>query len=163
MVLTTLVLMIATAGCAWKGGDNPAPTAEPPQNGWQATPAKIRVYPSTRFVRDGDAIVLEARVELLDEMGDSSKGVGRFNFELFPPPRARLDPVGTRLYAWTVELLTLEDQRGAYDPIARAYLFRLKVDGSGVAGKDTVLHVTFVPAAGPRLEAQATIPGQAKL
>lgn len=152
-------LVCALAACQWKGG--PRPTTRPatqPSGVWRAEPVAMRVYPSSRFATDDDgAALLEARIELLDEMGHSVKGAGVFHVELWSEGKA-LASGGERLYAWDVPLLTLADQRRHYDPVTRAYLFRLSLDEAGVPRRPTVLRVLFTPVDRLRLEASAALP-----
>jgi len=146
-------------GCVWKGGAKPPyPTGLNPSAAWEAGPFKMRVYPSTRFDQDAGESVLQAMVELVDEMGDPVKGVGVFRFELFSGKGANDLRIGQRLYSWDVSTATLEDQRAHYDSITRSYLFRLKVDDTGTAHRETLLQVMFTSSQGRRLEASSTLP-----
>jgi hypothetical protein len=164
-----LVLTLTLAGCAWKGGrSGPAedaandPQADNAGAAWVAQVQQMRVYPSTRFAREAGQPVLEARVELLDGMGDSVKSSGQVRFELFAGDAAGQGRrTGQRLYAWDVTLRTQEDQVRYYDPVTRAYVFRLRVENLAPARKATWLHIVF-RTLGPqnqRLEADALLTG----
>ena len=148
------------SGCVWKGGPPTTDHLAPPgfDQVWRSRPQHMRVYPSTRFVQDGSGSVLEARIELTDEMGDPVKGTGRFRLELFTHSQAGHTGMGRRLYSWDVSVLTLADQRLHYDAITRAYLFRLRLDETQTAASHTVLQVTLMASEGWRLESQATLP-----
>lgn len=158
------MLLIAgiLGGCsaaAWKGGstaDDPAPRYLG-DNIWSPRPTKLRVYPSSRFDPRGEMAVLEARIELLDEMDDSIKGVGVLHFELYAGGSANRPGTDRKLYAWDVSLLTLVDQRRHYDSITRGYSFRLKMDDVEAPQTATTLLVWFEPTAGKRLEASAVL------
>jgi len=150
------------AGCTFKGEPSVASAADanPASSHWLSRPTAIRVYPTTRFVRQGlpaggEAAVLEARIELFDEMGDSVKGSGEFRLEL----KTASGPVaaGNVLYTWRVELRTIEDQRTHYDPITRGYLFRLRLDDLAVARRSTLLSVSYTDPAGRHFTAEAGI------
>jgi hypothetical protein len=169
------LLALLAGGCAFKG-DKPAgsggsgvgedgliaatnPAGGVASNGekaWQVKPVRMRVYPSTRFVRDKGAALLEARVELLDDAGDPVKGVGDFRFDLFGAGRAGEPTMGQRLYSWDVSMLSLDANRQHYE-ITRTYLFRLKLDDLSVTQSPVRLLVTFMPAGGGRLETRALI------
>jgi len=124
---------------------------------WQAAPVRLRVYPSTRFVKEKGRSILEARLELLDQMGDPIKASGLFRIELYRVDESLGNAPQRLLYTWTADTLTLELQREHYDPITRGYLFRLGVDDIKIAGESTFLKVAFTPEVGPRLDAEAVI------
>lgn len=125
---------------------------------WHPAPDQMRIYPATRFVQDQGQLVLEARIELLDAMGDSIKGAGRFHFELIGPPHLGRSVSDRKLYSWDVPLLSLEDQQRAYDRVTRTYLFRLKMDQKYMPRGVATLKAVLMPSAGDRLEAQAKLP-----
>jgi hypothetical protein len=153
-----MVLMILP-GCTWKGGQGDfRGEGDLGSRVWRAKPVRMRVYPSTRFVQEGDRSILEARLELMDEMGDSVKGAGRFRIELFAGGWVDIPGVGQRLYDWEVETLKLADQRLYYDAITRAYLFRLRLDDNTTALRSALLHVMYASPDGARLEAHAVLP-----
>lgn len=155
---SAVIAAAAFAGaCEFKGGS--AVGERPALSGavWQPSPTTIRIYPSTRFVQDAGNTVLEARVELLDEMNDSIKGAGAFQFELYAAQRASDATIGGRLYAWDATVATLEQQRQFYDPITRAYVFRLRLDDPALSRRATLLRVLYTPPVGSRLEAEATL------
>jgi hypothetical protein len=117
---------------------------------WVPRPVALRIYPSTRFVNEGDTTLLEARIELFDQMGDSIKSSGQLRFELHGGGTAGLD-TGRLLYSWEVALADLEDQRQYYDPIVRGYLMRLRLDSDQISRSRVELRVTFQPVLGERL------------
>lgn len=157
-----LAALIALTGCISLSSDAGRSSAGKPgvsrsdttPHHWVAQPVRSRVYPSTRFVREEDAAVLEARIELLDEMGDPIKGVGHWHFELFAGDHRRDGMVSQRLYAWDVPMMLLDEQRLYYDRITRAYLFRLKIDSLAPTRRTTTFYATLVTPDGTRLEAQ---------
>lgn len=124
---------------------------------WQPLPVSIRVYPSTRFIKESGRAVLEARFELYDDMGDPVKSAGTFRIELLSVDEALGNAPRRLLYTWNAEVLTLDQQREHYDPITRGYLFRLGVDDLRIARQATLLKVTFSPVDRPRLDAEAVI------
>ena len=158
-----MLLLGAQAGCVFKGARQiflPQPTRP---DVWRPQPVRIRVYPSSRFNTDSDnqTVVLEARIELLDDMDDAIKGVGQFHFELLGDPGRGRTALDRRLYSWDVAVFTLEQQTRRYDKVTRTYLFRLKVDEPFLPPKDTTLKAVFVPPTGHPLEDQTIIPGTA--
>lgn len=142
------------AGCEWKGGPFAATPATQPADMFHPAPKTLRVYPTSRFVQENGRTLLEARVELLDEMEDSIKAVGDFHIELLAAGKASGASVGQRLYSWDVAVTTITDQKRFYDRISRAYLFRLSLDDAPQPRRDTLLKVTYMPVTGPRIEAQ---------
>ncbi len=158
--LAVVVLGLAVSGaggCTFKGG-NGLGTPLGLGGAWTPRPVSMRVHPSTRFVkREGDP-VLEARVELLDEMGDATKASGEFRMELYAGTTPGGEAPARRQYAWTVTLTTLADHERAFDPITRSYRFNLKLDDMSIARRRSRLVVTLTPADdGPRLTAEAEV------
>lgn len=149
---------LSLAGCEFKGGESD-PAGQLMDGYWQPWPAALRVYPSSRFVVDQDAgrTVLEARIELRDEMDDAVKASGDVRFELFASD-ADEDVFERRLYRWDVQMRTLEAQRTHFDGVTRTYLFRLELGDTAPAGQP-MLRVTFTAADGRRLQAEAPIDG----
>ena len=150
-----VAMLVVLAGCTWKGGaDNgPAETGEV----WSIRPVSMRVYPSTRFIESEGRTMLDTRIELLDEAGDTTKGVGRFRFDLLSTDGPRGGDSGTRLYSWDVPMLTLEQNKAHWDPVTRAYLCRLSIDEPEVAKEAVRLRAILNTAGGDRLEAEAVL------
>ncbi len=147
------------AGCIWKGGERVGDLSNLDISSvWKIEPVRIRVYPSTRFIATDEQSILEARVELIDEMGDPIKATGLLRLELFARHMAGDPGIGRRLYVWDASILTLEEQRSYYDSITRTYLLRLKLDDEATARRDTILDVTFTSTEGQRLETQSALP-----
>lgn len=161
VILAILIVPVLMAGGCQSKGDPLRRVVRPvegvPNEPWVLTPVSMRVYPSTRFVKENNQALLEARVETLDEMGDSIKAVGRFRLELFDPARKREVNIGQQLYSWDVPMWTLDQQRQCYDPVTRAYRFRLILDTPTPPADPLILRVTFTDQRNRRLEAQASI------
>ncbi|MEM9415888.1 MAG: hypothetical protein AAGA29_10490 [Planctomycetota bacterium] len=150
-------------GCAPKGSAIDSGTRTPVQPGPGATPAdaalpawfpravNVRVHPATRYVVDRDELILEARIELLDQQGEPIKDVGRFICEL-----GAIDDSGEievangrpRLIRFDLDVLSAEDHAEYWDPVARAYVLPLQVGevDPGMAGGMSRLWVRFQPA-----------------
>lgn len=156
MLLLSLALL--STGCAFKGDLANEATRRNAGSSWRPSPETIRVYPSSKFARVEEQLIIEARVELIDEMGDPTKSSGVVLFQLKTTGNASGRSEPKQLYKWDIRLMTLEDHQLAYDPITQAYLFRLKCDQKNVPTVPTTLHVTFVRPQGQRLDAQAILP-----
>lgn len=139
------------SGCLSSKGQGPVAVSETMADVWEPAVRSIRIYPSTRFVTEAGQPLLEARVELFDEMGDSIKSSGSLRFELFAAGHAPGIEVGRLLYSWDVSLLSLEDQQRYYDPITRGYLFRLRLDSAEVTRREVLLRATVQPPTGERM------------
>lgn len=155
-----LVGLWAFAGCEFKGDASGRPMHGniAQADAWQPEPMELRFYPTTRFVMRDDTPILEARIELLDAMGDSVKAAGTVSFELVEAPNPLGGGMKRRLYSWEgIELLTLEHQRTYYDAISRGYRFHLRLDNYELSEYSTLVKVTFTPVVGERLMDQKVI------
>jgi len=149
-------MLLVLAGCQFKGAGVDAAGGAAGEV-WRPRAESLRVYPSTRFVEQGGQTLLEARIELLDQMGDAIKSAGTARFDLFASDESGR-ALGQRLYEWRIALDTLQDQRNHFDSVTRTYRFRLRLDTEAPTEEPTVLRVTFQRAAdGKRLAAQAPI------
>jgi hypothetical protein len=142
-----------------KGG--PGEPGTSPQIDWPFVPVSMRIHPFTSIEYDAEheTVVLEARVELLDRLGDMTKGVGDFRFELYKASeRATSLPVQEEmLYVWNVSMLTLAENQQYYDPITRTYAFRLKMQQVPPPGTAVRLFGHFADPAGRRLKTTANL------
>ncbi len=154
----TVAAAALLAACQPKGATTLSADPASSQAGvWQPVATTMRVYPASRFAAAGGKVVLEARIELLDEMGDSIKGAGRFHVSLMDKQREGLSQVDRQLYTWDVSLLSLTDQQRYYDTVTRTYLFRLKMDEQVQPSHDTRLKVTFTSAHGRTFQAHSVM------
>ena len=157
VMLGGCLLMWGSGGCVESKagaarGDGPAVADDGEMaDAWRPQPVALRIYPSTRFVRERDTPLLEARIELFDEMGDSIKSSGQVRFELFAAGYAPGIDVGRLLYSWDIALADLTDHQRYYDPITRGYLFRLRLDSAQITRREVLLRLTFQPLEGARL------------
>ena len=150
-----LCVMLMT-GCEFKGADAEG-TVEAATAYWHPQAVGLRVYPSTRFVESDSRTILEARIELRDQMGDTVKAAGDVGVELFTADDGSRR-TGQRLYRWDVSMQTLADQRLYFDSVTRTYLFRLETADGQVAHQPTMLRVAFTRASdGRRLQDEALI------
>ena len=153
--LTPMFLAGALIVTGCKGDPTQQPHTNPTGGDyWRIKPAQMRVYPSTRFVVNEGQVVLEARIELFDEMGDSVKGVGHFHLELHTAGEKK---ASKRLYTWDVSARTLAEQRRYYESITRAYLFPLKLHSDKAPDREVSIEVIFTTPRGRRLVTQAKL------
>ena len=137
----------------FKGG--PLIEPDPTTGVWSAAPVAVNIYPGTRFIMEDDKPILDAGLELVDDMGDSVKAPGTARFELYESGTG--DTLGRRLYAWDVNVLTPADQRTYYNRVIRAYNFRLGVDDLEAQKVPTILQVSYDLANGNRLQTREKI------
>lgn len=160
-LLVIAAMILSTSACAqWKGGPfarhGPSTSADDDAP-WEPSVARLRIYPPSGLVRDGQTTLLEARIELLDDMGDSLKASGHYHFDLASPSRSGVVGTGDRLYSWDIAVLTRKQQTQFYDPITRAYLFRLKLDQPVDKQMATVLRLTLTKTDGQQLTVEAPL------
>lgn len=164
LLMSAVLFAASLSGCAPKGTSVDAGTRTPIQPGpgtareaeklpdWFPRAVNLRVHPATRFVvEERDGLVLEARVELLDQQGEPIKGVGRFVCEFAPVgDGGEVERIGgdPRLFHFELDVLSAEDHAVYWDPIARAYVLPLKIGqrDPDLPGKVVRLWVWFDPA-----------------
>jgi len=127
---------------------------------WPFAPVAMRVHPFTSITFDPEqnSLVLEVRMELLDQVGDVTKGVGDFRFELYADKlKASLRGVDERLNVWDGPVSTLEQNRQHYDSITRTYSFKLRLDPAPPADQKLRLVAQFTDPSGKRILAEAPL------
>jgi hypothetical protein len=136
---------------------------------WPFVPEAMRVHPFTTIgpAGSGESMLLEVRMELLDQVGDPTKGVGDFRFELYKiAAGAAREGEDVRLFQWDAPMTTLEQNRRHYDPITRTYTFKLKLAEPVAPHQRLRLVVQYTDQRGHRLTAEAPMtytPGAADL
>ena len=120
----------------------------------------MRIYPSTRFVYRNGSTILQARIELLDDMSDSVKSSGQIFFELYGISGGGGVATPKSLYSWSVAVRTRDDQISFYEPVVRAYLFRLSLSEHWPPKRQAKLRVLFTPNQGRRLETSSVLVGK---
>lgn len=154
--------LVLAGGCVPKGSAVNPGTRTPIQSGtspdgsrggpsWFPRAVDLRVHPATRYVEDHGELLLEARVELLDQQGEPIKDVGSFYCEL-----AAVDENGQlvmvegqpRMLKFSLEVMTAAQHAEYWDPVARAYIVPMQIDEADrdFTGGLTRLWVTFRPA-----------------
>jgi hypothetical protein len=140
------------AGCPPMRGDNSAvvPT--------QLLPREIRLHPFTgtrTFDPAGGLRGVEARVEVINHLGEPTNAFGNFLFMLYAFRPHEADPRGQRLDAWAIELAGTKENLQYWDSLSRTYKFPLVLREPLPVGKQAVLEVYFQdpaqPASAPRL------------
>ncbi len=157
LLITLLLLVVGCSWLPWKGDAGKDGVIKDDGSVWQPGPVAMRFYAATRLAQHDTGPVIEARVEFVDALGDTTKGVGRFHFELSPIEHQGQTDIGQRLYTWDTEALTLTQQREHFDAITGTYYFRLSLDAASAVGQKLRLAATFAPVEGPRLEAEMTL------
>lgn len=161
--------LMLLAGCARPirvFGNRPSRHAPPADE--QITmllPHKIDILPFTKPASfDDDAIPdgIEVVLRPLDNVGDQTKAIGQFRFELYHYRRASSDSRGESLGQWNIAVDTPAAQEQHWDRITRTYRFRLEWTGKQPQPGKYVLEVTYIAPWGQRLSSlytlQATVP-----
>ena len=152
--MAVVVPALMLAGCAT--GPRTVGTGTLSADAWVPVPSSVRVYPSTRFVKEAGTPLLETRIELFDQMNDSIKASGLVECRLFATgPRGTA--TGDELYAWHVTMSTLADQQEFFDLITRGYVYQLKLDDFELASRSCILKIAFTTIDGRVLEAEAEV------
>ncbi len=155
VLLAAMTLAVGCSWMPWKGGSERA--VKDDGRTWQPQPIIMRVYPTTRIAPHAQGPVVEARIEMIDALADTTKGVGNFHFELAPVEHLGQTDTGQRLYTWDTEVRTLAQQREHFDPISRTYHFRLAMDAVPAATSKLRFVATFSPVEGQRLDAETLL------
>lgn len=87
-------------------------------------PADMRVHPLTHMTRDRDGeLMLVCHIELRDTWGDSVKGVGELELQLYGPGAEEGEVVHDA--SWSVSLYDLQRNMDLYDRATRTYRIQL--------------------------------------
>ena len=90
-------------------------------------PASLRIHPLTRVDRDNaGAAWIYCHLELRDAWGDTCKGVGALQLQLYRPVGGRASGLGTQELAWDIDLSDLDKNASFFDPATRTYRFPLQ-------------------------------------
>jgi len=163
LVMLGCVLAGFVGGCEdvqLKGGRNPVEEFQQATT-WPFVPMQMRVHPFTAVEvdRGDEGVRLEARIEMLDRLGDVTKAVGDYRFELYQMERDFYEnpAEGKLLYQWSAPMTTLEQNRRHWDSITRTYLFKLQMDQLPRVDGRLVLVTNFTDPGGRHLRAQAVV------
>ena len=162
-VLVVLIAMGLTClgGCGevvWKGGGIESRAVD---RAWPFLPETIRIHPFTSIAFDPNAemYVIEARVELLDRVGDTTKGVGDFRFEMYRGLEGGTSGEAERelLSIWSSSISSFSDNAAHYDGITRTYWFRLEMHEPLEDRGNLFLVALFTDAGGRRMSAESVL------
>ncbi|MCP3904150.1 MAG: hypothetical protein GY715_11005 [Planctomycetes bacterium] len=141
-----LLVLVALTGCQNPGGGGrvPPPAHTDGTARWPFWPTDMRVHPLTRITtnEDGAEVVIEARLELVDSDGHTTKGTGVIECELVPRG------TNERVAYWKLDLGDLTVNRERYDEVTRTYLLRLELDDQALLPERPELRAQFKSADG---------------
>jgi hypothetical protein len=150
-VILLCLSLTATAGCQSRPQNGPLVAAP-------LLPREIRLHPFTgtrTFDPSGGLRGVEARVEVINYLGEPTNAFGCFLFMLYTWRPHEADPRGPRLDCWQIELNDTKKNLQYWDSLSRTYKFPLVLHESLPVGKQAVLEVYFQdpaqPEAAPRL------------
>lgn len=155
--LAALLVVLGSAGCA----PNDSRSRHLRSDGsWEEGPAwpywarSMRVHPLSQIAPDRDSgdPVIEARIEFLDPLDHTCKGVGQLQLELAAAGRSA-GPIAQ----WQMDLRDPAVNRRHYDDVTRTYLFRLKIDPDKIPDEPALL-AEFLSADGRHMEADYRLP-----
>lgn len=142
---------VAAAGCNGSRGNGPQVAAP-------LLPREIRLHPFTgtrTFDPEGGVRGVEARVEVINYLGEPTNAFGQFLFLLYAHRPHEADPRGQRLDTWQIELTDPRQNLRYWDSLSRTYRFPLALRQPLPVGRQAVLEVYFrdpgQPGDGPRL------------
>ena len=162
-----MALVLLAAGCA-TGNSKDTPAGNRPPDppsvvrpggraAWPFRPDDMRIHPLSQFVTDrrSGELLIEARVEFLDDYEHTTKGVGLLVFDLYDAaPGADLsEPIQT----WENDLSDLTVNLEHYDDLTRTYLFRLEIDPAQIP-PEPELRAYFHSSRGRRMQDEFVLP-----
>lgn len=160
-LLTIALALLGVVGCETfdlKGGAG----VQAPGEGyaWPFAPVSMRISPFTaiRPIEEGEGgAELDLKVELLDQVGDMTKGVGALRFELYRAEGAAQLQQRTPMYTWEASLSSIEANRAHYNATLRTYDFRLTLERMPSSETPLRIYVQLTPPGGRRLTADAAV------
>jgi hypothetical protein len=100
-------------------------------------PASIRVHPLTHAERDSAGKVwIICHVELKDAWGDTTKGVGQLQVQLYRPSGSPGSGIGTQELKWDTNLSDLKNNAALYDGPTRTYRLPLENAPEWIMGEE---------------------------
>lgn len=117
-------------------------------------PVAIQIHPLTHVEGEGGQTTIVAHVEMRDAWGDTVKGTGNLQVQLYRPESGRAAGLGTQELVWDIDLNDLERNAALYDPATRTYRLPLLDAPSWVAEA-----ASSAAAPGALLRAVLTAPG----
>lgn len=147
-----MCVLVVCAAAAATGCESAAPDREPdPRRAqavlsgpWPFRPTSMRLHPLSRLTTGAEgAHVVEARLELRDEDGQVTRGIGKVRLTL------RLNGSNVVVQAWDFNLFDLTTNREAFDSVTRTYRFEVPVaadvplDGANTIELDATFSADF--------------------
>ncbi|MHC5114329.1 MAG: hypothetical protein ACYTGP_07865 [Planctomycetota bacterium] len=158
MRVAAIVLVLSVLACGGcettKGGVRGASSTHADGSPrWPFWPTDMRIHPLTRIAADADGAetVIEARLELVDEDGHTTKGVGVVTCELI----SRGDD--TVVAFWELDLNDRAVNRERYDEVTRTYLIPLELNDATVLPERPELRARFASTDGQVFEAKLQV------
>lgn len=161
VLLIGTLIPVALAACATT--PRPSEQADMQQMLTLLLPSKIEIVePFTRVasfdddeIPDGIELLLRA-INALDN--PNLMIAGRVKVELYEFVPASGQERGRRLEHWDIDLITAEDQRTYWNPLAQMYEFRLGIDRAKIPVRSKyILVVTYLSPTGDRLTDQCVM------
>jgi len=124
---------------------------------WPFWPEQMRIHPLTMRSVDPDSgrPIIEARIELTDSVGDTTKCVAQFRLELYEGEPRNADDAAVSV--WNADLRDLETNRLHYDKVTQTYLFRLGFDEQAPEFTDPWLRVYVLSVTGRKFESTSKV------
>ncbi len=147
--------------------DDPPISHEPTENR-VANPFRaqsMRIHPLTRVLFNGDEeqrspLTIEARIEFLDQFGDTTKARGALQLELVPADSAHSRNAARQantLIIWEPEFMAIQENVLHFDSVTRTYLLRLDVQGTTNIPTHCMLRASIVTAEGDSLTTESRL------
>ncbi|MEX2670850.1 MAG: hypothetical protein WD294_01940 [Phycisphaeraceae bacterium] len=151
-----LVLAVGCNGVSFKGTDGSADAA---LEAWPFKPVSMRIHPFTSLqpVEGEEALILEVRIEMFDQLGDVTKGVGNWRFELYTQPGRASQRSRERVEVWEAAMTELVQNERHYDPITRTYAFKLHLEEQPPIDQPLSVVAQFNTPSGERLIADSEV------
>ncbi len=167
------LIVLLAGGFAPKGIEGKAAAgaaeepASPPPNlrtyDWPFQPTHMRVHPLTRIrtssnERTGEQeTYIDLQLDLLDQFGHTTKGIGEVRFELFS---ASEEERSERLEVWRIDINDLAANTEHYDWVTRMYRFNLLLPQARLAQHRRFRVQAFMELpGGTRLQTEALLAG----
>ena len=94
----------------------------------------MQIHPLTRVDHDAkEAVWIICYIELKDAWGDTCKGDGKLQVQLYKPAGGRAGGIGVQDLAWDIDLSDLDRNASLYDPATRTYRLQLQDPPAWVA------------------------------
>jgi hypothetical protein len=154
LLAASALTLVGCAGPEPVEQDPATPLAATPEDlrvEWPYWPERIRVHPLTRLAPNDEkpgGLLIEARIELTDVDGHSSRGCGQLQIRMFNLDATDPEQAVAR---WNMDLSDRLFNSQRFDPVTETYLFRLEVEQDQLEGKPE-LRAFYLTGQGRALE-----------